>query len=556
MPEVLWVWLLRLIVRFNPAIVLRLLRILPPRYDEVIWFPLFGLHDLLRQAASIDLRAAVGEAALLSGSLAQKSQARLAVADITADVMAGYTSIKQLANSPKRIGWLPDDLKQVRADLPEILPGLFAISRELERALESDNPLSQRMALREAMDQLDGLQKRLNYLGREGKERWGPVLAQWHQVMQSGLEQAASFSQSAGGVENPYQAGTPLPLSRRSLFKGRQELTADIANALRERGRPTLILHGPRRMGKTSFLLQLPALLPGRTVPAFISLQDPAVTSSDSSFLYAIAHAITRDAQPQRLILPAPERERFESRPFEALNEWLARAWKALQDFNLLLTFDEFDRAGEALQSGQLTRNVLNQLRTLIEHQQKMALLFAGVQTLDELGPDWSSYFINARTLAMDYLQPAEAEELIRNPDPQVPFDLTYDDVVVERILTETLGHPYLVQLVCSCLVESANRHQILHADEALVEEAEELAFERGTNYFNNVWMEMAGEDGQLLLRQIAAAPGPLKLDPQDAVQRKALSRMQRLKVLNKTEDGYSVEVPLIARWVNEYATD
>ena len=291
-------------------------------------------------------------------------------------------------------------------------------------------------------------------------------------------------------------------------------------------------------------------------MPAFISLQDPAATSSDSSFLYAIAHAITRDAQPQRLILPAPERERFESRPFEALDEWLVRAWKALQDFNLLLTFDEFEQAGAALQSGQLSRNVLNQLRTLIEHQQKMALLFAGVQTLDELGPDYSSYFINARTLTMGYLQPAEAEELIRSPDPQVSFDLTYDDVAVEHILTETLGHPYLVQLVCSCLVESANRHQILHADEALVEEAEELAFERGTNYFNNVWLEMAGEDGQSLLRQIAAAHGPLKLDPQDAVQRKALSRMLRLKVLNKTEDGYSVEVPLIARWVNEYATD
>jgi len=556
LPELLWIWLLRLIVRFQPALSVRLLRFLPPHFDEVIWFPLFGLIGLLRQASHLDMRAALDEVFFLINSLTQRGQARFALADMIAYAFEDVTNIEALALFSQEGNWLPDDLKQVRPDAAEILPGLFAISRELGLAIQSGSPLSQRLALRETMDQLDGLQKKLNHLGREGKERWGPVLAKWYKVMQSGLEQAAHFSQSTGGVENPYQAGTPLPLSRRNLFKGRQELAADIANALRERGRPTLILHGPRRMGKTSFLLQLPALLPGRTVPAFISLQDPAATSSDSSFLYAIAHAITRDAQPQRLILPAPERERFESRPFEALDEWLARAAKALQDFNLLLTFDEFEQAGAAFESGQLSRNVLNELRTLIEHQQKMALLFAGVQTLDELGPGWSSYFINARTLTMGYLQRAEAEELIRNPDPQVPFELSYDDDVVERILEETLGHPYLVQLVCSCLVECANRHDTRLADEELIEEAEELAFERGANYFNNVWLEMAGEDGQSLLRQVAAVHILLKLDPQDAAQRKALSRMLRLKVLHRSESGYTVEVPLVARWVNEYAPD
>jgi hypothetical protein len=291
-------------------------------------------------------------------------------------------------------------------------------------------------------------------------------------------------------------------------------------------------------------------------VPAFISLQDPAVTSSDSSFLYAIAHAITRDAQPQRLILPAPERGRFEARPFEALNEWLPRAWKALQDYNVLLTFDEFEQAGAALEGGQMSRNVLNQLRTLIEHQQRMALLFAGVQTLDELGPDYSSYFINARSLSIGYLRPVEAEELIRNPDAKVAFDLSYEDEVVEHIIEETLGHPYLVQLVCSCLVECANRHDTRHADEELVEEAEELAFERGANYFNNIWLEMAGKDGQALLRQVAAAPQPLKLEPQESSERRALGRMVRLKVLHKSEDGYTVEIPLVRHWISEYAPE
>jgi len=84
----------------------------------------------------------------------------------------------------------------------------------------------------------------------------------------------------------------------------------------------------------------------------------------------------------------------------------------------------------------------------------------------------------------------------------------------------------------------------------------ENLSFslERGEPYFRNVWDEMAGQYGQPLLRQVAAAPTPLSFANPDPGRLKSLERMTRYRILAKTTDGYTVEVPLIRRWVNDRA--
>ncbi|MCB0227429.1 MAG: hypothetical protein KDI02_27285, partial [Anaerolineae bacterium] len=107
----------------------------------------------------------------------------------------------------------------------------------------------------------------------------------------------------------------------------------------------------------------------------------------------------------------------------------------------------------------------------------------------------------------------------------------------------------YLLQLVCSAIVEEGNARQILHADADILDAALIRAFDSGEPYFSNVWNEMAGVDGQPLLRQIAAAPAPLPLPDSPA-----LARMHRRRVVARTAAGYHVEIPLIRRWVIERA--
>jgi hypothetical protein len=245
-----------------------------------------------------------------------------------------------------------------------------------------------------------------------------------------------------------------------------------------------------------------------------------------------------------------PQQTAFNAAPFAAFAAWLEDiALPALQEFNLLLTFDEFENLGKAVEAGRLDSQIFDELRYLIQHQTRLALLFAGVQTLDELGPAWSSYFINVKPLTIGYLNPAEAEELIRTPDPGADFRLTYADAVVAEIMAQTRCQPYLLQLLCSAIVEESNARATLHADTVILEAALVRALDQGELYFRNVWDEMAGPEGQPLLRQIAQASTSLSLPDSPA-----LARLVRRRVLTRTEAGYTVEIPLVRRWIAERA--
>ncbi|MEE4359580.1 MAG: hypothetical protein V2I97_24110 [Desulfococcaceae bacterium] len=222
---------------------------------------------------------------------------------------------------------------------PELHPNFFLDG--LESSVTSDL-YSKRLTLRNTIEQIGTLHTRVKFLGKLATERWQPVIEKWHRVISEELLTLSDSDNHTQLSENPYQTGNPLQRIRSSLFKGRTALRDSIAKALLEKHRPTIALHGSRRMGKTSFLLQLPALLPGNTIPIFADLQRPAVVQDTASFLYSLARAVSSDARPYRIIISPPERQFFEKSLFSAFEDWLEKeALPKLQNFNILLTFSE-----------------------------------------------------------------------------------------------------------------------------------------------------------------------------------------------------------------------
>jgi hypothetical protein len=128
-------------------------------------------------------------------------------------------------------------------------------------------------------------------------------------------------------------------------------------------------------------------------------------------------------------------------------------------------------------------------------------------------------------------------------------FKLTYVDDVVNQIMVQTHCHPYLLQLVCSAVVEESNARATLRVDTSLFDAALPRALDQGEPYFRNIWHEMAGADGQPVLRQIAHADAPLSLPANPA-----LERLVRRHILTHAEAGYTIEVPLVRRWLIERA--
>ncbi len=81
-------------------------------------------------------------------------------------------------------------------------------------------------------------------------------------------------------------------------------------------------------------------------------------------------------------------------------------------DRRLPIDLDEFEKIGSAIKDNGIGERLFDQLRSMIQHSDRLGFLFSGVQTLEELGPRWSNYFISVVPMEMHYLQPHEAEDL------------------------------------------------------------------------------------------------------------------------------------------------
>lgn len=441
-------------------------------------------------------------------------------------------------------------------DINKVLPQLQIVAKDVDAALKAGNIGIRKRALESILTDLLRLQLQLPELGLTTRaiKRWQPVLVRWQRVIE--LELQEQQQQSQDELLNPFQYGNPLRSDRANLFRGRQKFADEIVRLILDRNRPTLVLHGPRRCGKTSFLYNLPRLLPSSLLPVYLDLQSSAITTDEAAFCQGLVRAIHRDSRSQGIELPiTPTRQEFLETPYITLEDWLEQALPKLGERRLLLNLDEFEKIGTAIKEKRLSLNLFDELRHLIQHYDSLAFLFSGVQTLDELGPNWSSYFISVVPLEMTYLEPDEAESLLTNPDPE--FALHYDRGIVDDIIQLTRCQPYLLQLLGSALVTQANLNHTQLVTPDLLQAAIPEAFTNGEPYFTNVWTEFTGNNpaeiiaGQEFLLELAN--GLASGHSQDLTDA-AIRRLRRYHAIEQTDNGYVFEVPLLERWVRERA--
>jgi hypothetical protein len=584
-------------LRSKPLLVLRLL---PPYTTELLWLPLPNHDRILAAAFHTDASAALAtfqqmQASSLPGF---KHTIKQALPQIVADQLAAVSTIPELvitAPQPLAIFWTGDavigfgnsllavEVQQhpilplllptlyqeeqlpqpasspvVEAEIYILLPKLHTIAKNVNAALEAGNAALRERGLERILNNLGMLQAQLPGLGLKATaiKRWQPVIKRWQRVIELELEEQQK--QSQGELLNPFQYGNPLRCDRSYLFKGRQAFADNIVRLILDRNRPTLVLHGPRRFGKSSFLLNLPRLLPTDMLPIYLDMQSAAVTTDEAAFCQGLVRAISKDSGSQGVELPAiPQRKEFLDTPYIALEDWLEQAMSKLGDRRLLLNLDEFEKIGSAINQGRMSLNLFNELRHLIQHYDQLGFLFSGVQTLDELGPNWSSYFISVVPIEMLYLEPHEAEDLLVNPDPE--FTLRYDTGIVEEILILTRCHPYLLQLIGWSLVKLANENHTQLVTSDLLQAAIPEAFTNGQPYFTNVWTEFPGTSpaevkaGQELLLALAQGNQSSSVAGNETAQA-ARRRLLRYHVIENINGSDRFEVPLIERWVRERA--
>jgi hypothetical protein len=528
----------------------RLFRLSPLYYDELIWLPLLGLDSALIEIGKKDRRLAQQAIADVAQSFRQGWAATNALIELTAYDVERAQDARAIANIAEQFAWLPPTMPR---DLENVLPPLREIAQYAQAALESDTLYNKQTQLRAAIAQTQRVREGLALSrNRQIAARFGRALETWEQALRRELD-ALSAREI---IPNVYVAGSPLATASK-VFKGRRDLFLALERELATAAetRPTLLLFGARRCGKTSAIKQMPVRLGPDVIPVEVDLQSAATAEDASGLLFVLADQVRHNALTHRRVqLPPLTRDDLRADPYLVFGDWLNRVEEAVGTRWILLCLDEYERLEEMLEEGRIDRRVFHFLRHLIQHHPRLTVLLSGSHTLEDLSPMWSDYLINVRVLKIGNLKEDEARELIVQPIENFPLE--YEPAAVERIIAVTGCQPYLVQATCRDLVNMLNEQNRTRATLADAEHALDSALTTGALYFQELWRGRDMDDTQRAILRALAAGRTLSALRDLPDLNSALRKLLRRDILMETPQGYQFRVELVRRWVEQHGDE
>ncbi|MCI0731349.1 MAG: hypothetical protein L0332_32115, partial [Chloroflexi bacterium] len=548
-------WLLARSGRGRPGEALATLPRSPVFWDELVWLPLAGLDAHLVAAAQADRAAAARAIGQVAASFRQGWAARRALLEITARDLEQANSLAGIAGVAETLAWLPPDLP---AGLENALPALRQVAERVRAAEESEEDANRLDQLERAQAEVIQLQQAQAWAAGQAGARLAAALLTWRRLLDQALADLRRRSAELP-VPNYYVVGNPLADKSR-VFKGRRDLFLMLERELaaQPEARPTLLLYGPRRSGKTSVLRQLPSRLGPDFVPVEVDLQSAITGESAAGLLGSLARQVQNSAlHSRRLKLPPLSREWLADDPYTAFFDWAGQLPPLLDGRLILLNLDEYERLEEMIAAGRLDERVFHWLRGLIQHHPHLVILLAGSHTAEELPSRWGDALVNVRLLPIGPLQPGEARELITAPVPDFP--LHYEPEAVEAILAASGGQPYLVQAICRDLVNHVNENHQRQATLADVTTALNTTLQTTAAYFTEWWTSRDTDDAQ---RAVARLLARARLEPlsesellgQAQATPAALRGLLWRQVVEEANGGYRLRAGLAARWINERA--
>ena len=163
----------------------------------------------------------------------------------------------------------------------------------------------------------------------------------------------------------------------------------------------------------------------------------------------------------------------------------------------------------------------------------------------DLTSPNWDEYFPQAQRLKVDYLSKDESFELITHPVDD--FNLVYSDEVADEVYRWTMGHPQLLQTICSNIVTIANQTNQKRVTREMVVKVKDEFFEKNEmQVFSMFWREFCSDEERKIMEQILANRAIIR---ETREQRRALARLIDYGFITKE---FEIFVPLFEKWLRE----
>ena len=174
------------------------------------------------------------------------------------------------------------------------------------------------------------------------------------------------------------------------------------------------------------------------------------------------------------------------------------------------------------------------------------------------MGPDWTKHFVNVERIKVSFLRPHNARDLISRPVSAHSTRTIFAEEVAEEIIRVTHCHPFLLQALCSNLIDHLNDVSQEQARKQDIAQSIEEIFENRKDYFWNQWQRSSDGQKQCLLaiHALGKASGvqiaqQSQLNTQSVYE--ALDQLrERDVVLKDQQQMYQLAVPIFAQWIDE----
>lgn len=253
---------------------------------------------------------------------------------------------------------------------------------------------------------------------------------------------------------NPY---TLQEVYGRSMFYNRENPLRRILEWL-EAPPPAhlLVVHGPRRIGKTSLAKHLINVhLDSRRVrSAFVDFQELAYFTSEEVARLIVQQVYNSIGEPAPAIRP------HES-PANYLSRALEQAISKPKGYRLLIVVDEFNILMQQESQDKLDPTTFSHLRSVFSRCRDVHFLLIVQDTFFQEPSQWGragNVLQQAHPLELLPLDANYARKLVT--DPMTQHACTIDDAVVDEVLDLAAGVPYYIHILCSELIEHINQHK------------------------------------------------------------------------------------------------
>lgn len=309
------------------------------------------------------------------------------------------------------------------------------------------------------------------------------------------------MSESRTPLLNPYTAGRPV---YGDSFFGREKIFQAIREALVMSQQRLVVLHGQRRIGKTSILQQLrKELSTGNFVMVNFDLQFYAGRELPE-VLFALTQAIAREFE-----LEPPHRSDFEDKDFfentflEITEQYLAPGQR------LLIVIDEYDiiRDTDKGPFPVASPEFSALLQRLINSEKRLSFLLVAGSNLGALSGHMQSVFRLGTAVRVSFFDEIEVYRLVTEPAKD---NLTFSDQAIKGIYQLTSGHPYFTQLLCFEIFNRAVAAQQMNIEPDKIEAAAKQSLVSGMGAFSWIWHELSLAE-RVYLSAVALAVGKHK---------------------------------------------